>query len=171
MTNPIKTENEKQIKEFLVTSGCSKMAVDSILSERNYQNKTWNPQTTASGGDHSEIEFLVFIQDYLNEAIHIVSRIKEPDASNNAADTYRKIITMALGCSEKNNWLHELEKNDYTQHKVNLVASLGFIQHLINKALESDYTGFHSSTRMYISQIFWVGVHTMSTNDDFCPLR
>ena len=45
-----------------------------INGERDYQNKKWNSETTTSDGIHSVEEWLVYIEDYVNEAKHILSR-------------------------------------------------------------------------------------------------
>jgi len=72
-----------------------------IDGERTYQNAIWNEHTTASKGLHTPTEFLCFMQDYLTQAIHQVSRNGEPEASWQGLDTIRKIAALAVACMEQ----------------------------------------------------------------------
>jgi hypothetical protein len=150
---------EKIVSEFNI----KKEVVISIKSERDYQEKLWNKDTTSSAGIHTNSEFLVFIQDYLNEAVHIVSRNPEPKASEEASHVLRKITAMAIACAEKNKWLDVMEDEQRSNvHKnVNIVQSLSLIQHCINKSIESIYLN-NSLFKTYISLIFNIGCHAMS---------
>lgn len=76
--------------------------IDCMLSEREYQEMMWNKNTTESGGYHSHMEFFVFIKDYLDEAINLLSRNPEPEASDKASHNIRKIGAMSLASLEKN---------------------------------------------------------------------
>lgn len=69
--------------------------------ERAYQETRWNEQTTASKGLHSVTEFLVFMQDYIAEALHVVSRNTEPEASDAALHIVRKVAAMGVACMEQ----------------------------------------------------------------------
>lgn len=73
-----------------------------INGERDYQDKLWNEHTTTSGGKHSVTEFLVYIRDYTEEALHILSRNPEPEASERASENVRKIAALAVVCMEQN---------------------------------------------------------------------
>lgn len=73
-----------------------------IDSERDYQDSRWNRNTTNSEGIHSEYEWLIFIQDYVNEGMHIASREPEPDARKKVNDQLRKIAAMAINALEQN---------------------------------------------------------------------
>jgi hypothetical protein len=73
-----------------------------IDRERFYQNKKWNEETTNSRGIHTEYEWLVFIQDYLTEAMHIASRNPEPQARLDTQEIIRKITAMGVCCMEQN---------------------------------------------------------------------
>lgn len=166
--------NIQDIKKSLTSQLISKLAIEALFSERKSQEKSWNPETTSSGGQHNELEFLVFMQDYLRDAINIVSHQSEPTASNKAAHNLRKITAMAMSCAEKNGWVTDLiEKydNSVVENDTNLVMSLGLIQHYINKGFESAATGFPESTKMYVGLIFWTGMHIMSKQNSFAPPR
>ena len=45
-----------------------------IDGERDYQDSRWNESTTASKGLHSPEEWFMYIENYVNEAKHILSR-------------------------------------------------------------------------------------------------
>jgi hypothetical protein len=72
-----------------------------IDGERDYQDSIWNEVTTDSGGQHSVGEWLVFIQDYLTEAINIYSRNPEPFAKTRAMENIRKISAMCVCAMEQ----------------------------------------------------------------------
>lgn len=73
-----------------------------IDGERAYQDIRWNVATTASGGVHTPTEWLVFIEDYLVQAKHIITRESEPQASLRVMDIMRKIGGMAVCAMEQN---------------------------------------------------------------------
>lgn len=72
-----------------------------IDSERDYQDRRWNPETTSSGGLHEVGAYLLFMQDYLDEARHQISRGADPEASRLALNTIRKITTLGVVCMEE----------------------------------------------------------------------
>lgn len=74
---------------------------NAIDGERDYQEERWNPSTTPTAGVHSNLEFLVFIQDYVQEAMHKSSR----DAGAELTFTkhsLRKIAALAVAALEQN---------------------------------------------------------------------
>ena len=73
-----------------------------IDGERAYQKKWENPDVTTSGGQHTNMEFLVFIQDYTNEALHFGSRKGDPEAQMFMAHSLRKIAALAVAALEQN---------------------------------------------------------------------
>lgn len=77
-------------------------AYESIDTERHYQAVRWNEETTETGGKHSVTEFLVFIQDYTNEALHVLTRNPEPQATEEALHIVRKIAALGVACMEQN---------------------------------------------------------------------
>ena len=68
-------------------------------SERDYQQERWGP--TETKGLHSISEFLLYMQDYLNEAAHIVSREGKRTAYPKALEVVRKITAMGVSCMEQ----------------------------------------------------------------------
>ena len=72
-----------------------------IDSERWYQNEKWNENTTDTKGEHSASEWLLYIQDYLTEAIHIVSRNPDPKATKDVMHSIRKITAMGVAAMEQ----------------------------------------------------------------------
>lgn len=79
-----------------------------LKEERKYQDKKWSEDTTLSGGRHSPAEWLTYIQDYVNEALHYQARHSEPEATNFVLHAMRKIGAMAVACQEQNGVLTRL---------------------------------------------------------------
>jgi hypothetical protein len=75
-------------------------------SERTYQDIRWGvdaaPGRRPSDHFHSVSEWLLYIQDYTTEAIHICSREADPVASEKALNWIRKIAAMGVVCMEQN---------------------------------------------------------------------
>ncbi len=72
-----------------------------IDGERSYQAKRWNEETADSKELHSITEFLVYIRDYTEEALHYVSRNADPDANEFALHSMRKIAALAVAAMEQ----------------------------------------------------------------------
>jgi hypothetical protein len=70
-----------------------------IDSEREYQINRW--KKPASKVDHSIEEWLVYIEDYINEAKHILSRKDDVVARAEALPIMRKIAAMAVTAMEQ----------------------------------------------------------------------
>ncbi len=75
---------------------------EAIMAERAYQDSIWNENTTESGGEHTVAEFLLYMQDYLTQAIHQSSHKPDPEARELALDTIRKIVSLGVCCMEQN---------------------------------------------------------------------
>ena len=73
-----------------------------IDEERTYQSERWNSKTTTSGGIHSNTEFLVYIKDYVEEALHYACRNPDPDATRFSQHNLRKIAALAVAAMEQN---------------------------------------------------------------------
>jgi hypothetical protein len=120
--------------------------IESIESERVYQNKIWVYNATETGDLHSNLDFITFIKSYLNEAIDIVSRSAEPDASHKAGHILRKIAAMALASVEMNSDDQENELAAFINKfqssgcffNINITESLSIIDSVINDALKSN---------------------------------
>ncbi len=72
-----------------------------IDGERAYQDSRWNVDTTPSGGHHSLAEWLVYIEDYVNEAKHIAARESDETANPKVSGIMRKIAAMAICAMEQ----------------------------------------------------------------------
>ena len=87
---------------ILVRSPERELIYSFIDSERNYQNAKWNPDTCTSGGRHSRVEFLVYMRDYIEEALHIASREADERCNSRVDATIRKVAGLAVACMEQN---------------------------------------------------------------------
>lgn len=72
-----------------------------IDGERDYQDQRWNAKTTTTAGIHSNLEFLVFIQDYVQEAMHKSSREAGAELTF-TKHSLRKIAALAVAALEQN---------------------------------------------------------------------
>lgn len=72
---------------------------EAINSEREYQDSLWVPEDY--GGIHSVTEFLLYMDDYLAEAKHIVSREAGPACDHMALEIIRKVVSMGVSCMEQ----------------------------------------------------------------------
>lgn len=79
-----------------------------IDSERDYQDSRWNESTTASKGQHSPEEWYMYMEDYINEAKHILSRENVQSAYPKAMNIMRKVASMAVCAMEQ----HGTEKRE-----------------------------------------------------------
>lgn len=70
-------------------------AYNAINSERDYQEIKWD------GNPHSITEYLVYMNDYINEAMHVVSRKADAEANPIALDTIRKVTALGVACMEQ----------------------------------------------------------------------
>lgn len=86
-------------------------AIDAVVSERLHQIKFWNENTTATKGKNSDSEFLIFIQDYFDAGVHILSKNGEPYASQQASENLRKICALVFNSAQNNNWEDYLFQN------------------------------------------------------------
>lgn len=72
-----------------------------IDGEREYQAVRWSEDITCTGGRHSVTEFLVYMRDYAEEALHNVSREADPGASEKALHWVRKVAALGVACMEQ----------------------------------------------------------------------
>jgi hypothetical protein len=73
-----------------------------IDGEREYQDKKWNGTTTTSEGRHqSPEEWIVYMEDYLSEAKHILSREATQIANLKAMEIIRKVTAMGVAAMEQ----------------------------------------------------------------------
>lgn len=78
---------------------------EALDGEREYQEIRWGVAScegrTPEDHQHSVSEWLIYMQDYLTEAIHIVARNADPAASILALAHVRKITAMGVACMEQ----------------------------------------------------------------------
>jgi hypothetical protein len=72
-----------------------------IDSEREYQDRRWNSETTTSGGLHSLEEWVIYMRSYLREAEEQLSRNLKQVGDPLALATIRKIVAMGVACMEQ----------------------------------------------------------------------
>jgi hypothetical protein len=65
-------------------------------AERDFQEKRW------PGHKHSVTEFLVYMQDYVTEALNLYSRNDNASVDEICKANVRKIAALALACMEQN---------------------------------------------------------------------
>lgn len=75
--------------------------IAALRGEREYQDERWNENTTTSGGIHEVGAWLTFIRSYLRQAEEQISRGADPQASDAALHTIRKITAMGIACMEQ----------------------------------------------------------------------
>ena len=85
--------------------------VEAVKEEWQYQDVLWNP---AEDHQHSITEWLVYLEDYIQEAKHICSRKPDPVASVEASHIIRKLATMCFRCMEQNGIEHR-DMNDLSK--------------------------------------------------------
>lgn len=73
-----------------------------IDGERVYQEKWKDPRLTDSNGNHSNVEFLIYIRSYVNEALEVASRKPDPEARAQNTHALRKIAALAVAAMEQN---------------------------------------------------------------------
>lgn len=92
--------------------------LNAILSERSYQIRRWGwrqPDNSFVETQHSVHAFTMFMEDYLNEAKHILSREAEPACHEKALDAIRKVVTLGIACFEQ----HGVKERDPNATVVN----------------------------------------------------
>jgi hypothetical protein len=65
-----------------------------IDSERTYQDDRW------PGHKHSPVEYLVYMRDYIEEALHRESR-EDSVTWTATMDSFRKVAALAVACMEE----------------------------------------------------------------------
>ena len=72
-----------------------------IDGERDYQDEKWNTDTTMSGGHHyTPEEWITYMEDYLAEAKHFLSREKHETAYPKAMANIRKVTALGVAAME-----------------------------------------------------------------------
>lgn len=68
---------------------------EALDTERTYQGKRWGD------ANHSITEFLVYMQDYVAEALHKCSRLPDEEANPQALDSIRKVAALGVAAMEQ----------------------------------------------------------------------
>jgi len=68
---------------------------EAIYSEINYQDEIWKDEPK-----HSITDYCVYIEDYLNEAKHLLTREPTPIANEKAKHIVRKMAALCVACGE-----------------------------------------------------------------------
>lgn len=68
--------------------------------ERDYQDQKWGRASTTGGRHENILEWLVYMKDYVEEAMRVMSREAEPEATEFALHTTRKVGGLALAAME-----------------------------------------------------------------------
>ena len=71
-----------------------------IDEERDYQDALWSG--TSSAGIHGVSEFLLYIRDYVEEALHVQCREADAVAIEKGLHSLRKIAALAVAAQEQN---------------------------------------------------------------------
>lgn len=75
-----------------------------INTERDYQQRRWGHRQ-ANGvfveHVHTTHAYVLFMQDYLEEARKILSRNEEPQCWEEVLGTLRKVVTLGVACFEQ----------------------------------------------------------------------
>jgi len=66
-----------------------------VDEEREYQDQKWG------NSKHTPTEWLVYIRDYTEEALHILSREYDNVANLKALSNIRKITALGVACMEE----------------------------------------------------------------------
>jgi len=72
-----------------------------IDGERDYQNKRWNAETTASEGLHSPEEWVMYMMQYLLDAQCILSKEAVQTSYPKAMEIIRKVTAMGVCAMEQ----------------------------------------------------------------------
>jgi hypothetical protein len=71
-----------------------------IDGERAYQNQLWNEDTTITKNIHTPEEWIMYMQDYLAEASHILSRYAAQVSRPQAMQIIRKVAALGVAAME-----------------------------------------------------------------------
>lgn len=74
-----------------------------IDGERDYQDARKAAEgSTSFNGKHTPEEFLIYMNDYLQEANHAAARVWGADCKPRVLDILRKVIALGVACMEEN---------------------------------------------------------------------
>jgi len=73
-----------------------------IDGERDYQEIRWSLSTQKGPHIHTPEEWIIYMEDYINEAKHLLSRNAIPDCYPQAMEILRKVTAMGICAMEQN---------------------------------------------------------------------
>ena len=73
-----------------------------IDGERDYQDLKWGADPQSRHSNHSPEEWFMYIEDYINEAKHVLSREAYGVCEEKAMNIMRKVAAMAVCAMEQN---------------------------------------------------------------------
>jgi hypothetical protein len=93
---------------------------DALDKERDFQDKIWDNHTEEGNNPSS---WILWMEDYLNEARHLASRNSEApgsDGRKRIMNVMRKVTAMGVACMEMNGVVHRDEpvKQELQHHPV-----------------------------------------------------
>lgn len=68
---------------------------EAVNTERDYQEKRWNREPP-----HSIVEYLVYMRDYVEEALHNASRVDDAIMKQGLLNNVRKVTGLGVACME-----------------------------------------------------------------------
>ncbi|MDD5225683.1 MAG: hypothetical protein PHV97_00680 [Candidatus Omnitrophica bacterium] len=71
-----------------------------IDMERDYQDKKWNEDTTTTKNIHTPEEWIMYMEDHLAEAKHILSREAAQTGRPKAMECIRKVTALGVAAME-----------------------------------------------------------------------
>lgn len=72
-----------------------------IDGERYYQTLKWNEGTATNGGKHSWEDWITYMEDYLGEAKHLLSRLPVDQHEPKVKEIMRKVAALAVASMEQ----------------------------------------------------------------------
>jgi hypothetical protein len=97
-----------------------------IDSERDYQEALW--EKAASGGKHSEGEFLLYIEEYVQRARWVCTQKADPEGRVEALKEIRKVAALCVACMEKHGApqrdLADLNAHAFRRHAIAVERSV-----------------------------------------------
>lgn len=100
--------SEDNEDEYVPPKDMMPLVFAAIEGEREYQERKHGH--TDHRGIHSVTEWLVYIEQYLQQAKQIVTHHSDPDASKRALCVIRKVAAMGVACMEQNGIVTRMEE-------------------------------------------------------------
>ena len=72
-----------------------------IDGERDYQEERWNSKVTDTGHNHSPEDWVMYMYDYIQEAMHLLSREASPVSRPKAMEIVRKVTAFGVAAMEQ----------------------------------------------------------------------